>query len=115
MRSAKLTDAIVVESHGLNDLFCRLFHALTKSQGMAALVISPAKANTITELLESNFRAINLVSSQQITRRLRTSLPSQLHTSLVSSSNPSLPFRLNVPISVHFVSNPWLAKNWKPS
>ena len=41
-----------------NDLFCRLFHALTKSQGMAALAINPAKANTITELLESTFPAI---------------------------------------------------------
>jgi hypothetical protein len=52
---------IVAEGHGLvnfNDLFCRLFHALTKSQGMAALVINPAKAITITELLESTFPAI---------------------------------------------------------
>ncbi len=52
---------IVAEGHGLvnfNNLFWRLFHALTKSQGMAALVINPAKANAITELLESTFPAI---------------------------------------------------------
>ena len=52
---------IVTKDHGLvnfNELFCRLFHALTKSQGLAALVINPAKASTIKELLESTFPAI---------------------------------------------------------
>ncbi len=51
---------LVTEANGLihhNDLFCHIFDALTKSQGMAALVIG-AKSNTICGLLKSTFPAI---------------------------------------------------------
>ncbi len=109
---------IVAEGHGLvnfNDLFCRLsrFHALTKSQGMATLVISPAKANTITELLESTFPAIKSTKSSPTPYVTPVTAP---NTSSVSSrsSTPSPPFRRKVQISVHFVANQWLAKNWNP-
>ena len=38
-----------------NDLFAHLFDTLSKSQGMAALVINPAKDNTISALLNSTY------------------------------------------------------------
>ncbi len=50
----------MTEANGLihhNDLFCHLFDAVTKSQGMAALIIG-AKSNTVCGLLKSTFPAI---------------------------------------------------------
>ena len=52
---------IVADDHPLihhNDLLAHLFDALSKSQGMVALTICPAKDNTISALLKSTFPAI---------------------------------------------------------
>ena len=52
---------IVADDHPLihhNDLLAHLFDALSKSQGMVALTISPSKDNTISALLKNTFPAI---------------------------------------------------------
>jgi hypothetical protein len=81
---------IVTEANGLihhNDLFCHLFYTVTKSQGMAALVVSP-KFNTV-ELAVASCSQLFLQSRQPETCRLRMSLPPRSRTSTVSSSTPS--------------------------
>ena len=93
-----------------NVLFCHLFDAVTKSQGMAALIIG-AKTNTVCGILNSTFPAIQTTQNSP-TPYVTPATVAYIHALIIDSL--SLRIRLRVPLSVPFNAKLWLAKNWKP-